>query len=329
MIYKSFLVENNINVIKNKLILFYGENLGLISEFKRKIKDLHTQNDIIRYTQDEILKNEASFLSELKNTSLFENQKIFFIYNVSDKISKLIERILPDIGENKIYLFSEILEKKSKLRNFFEKEKLADLIPCYADNEVSIKKLISNDLNGFSGITPQVLNTICKSCNNDRMKLYNELSKIKSYFSDKKINDNHLHELLNLSENEDFNYIKDNALNGNKKETNELLCSTIIDSEKITLYISTINKRLEKLRAISELNTNNIEKAINELKPSIFWKDKPNFLHQAKLWNLKKIRKALEKTYEVELKMKSNSNLSNKIIIKRLLVEICNLATAA
>ena len=36
MIYKSFLVENNINVLKNKLILFYGENLGLINEFKKK-----------------------------------------------------------------------------------------------------------------------------------------------------------------------------------------------------------------------------------------------------------------------------------------------------
>ncbi len=329
MIYKSYIVENNINVIKNKLILFYGENLGLISEFKRKIKNLYTQNDIIKYTQDEILKNEDSFFNELRNTSLFVNQKIFFIYNASDKISKLIERTLPNIGENKIYLFSEILEKKSKLRNFFENEKLADLIPCYADNEISIKKLIVNDLNEFSGIAPQVLNIICKSCNNDRMKLYNELSKIKSYFSNKKIDEDHLPELLNLSENEDFNYIKDNALNGNKKETNDLLCNTIIDSEKIILYISTINKRLEKLKDVSELNTNNIEKAINELRPPIFWKDKPNFLHQAKLWNLKKINKALKKTYEVELKTKSNSNLNNKIIIKRLLVEICNLANAA
>tara|TARA_Y100000816_G_scaffold291891_1_gene284833 strand:- start:1639 stop:2625 length:987 start_codon:yes stop_codon:yes gene_type:complete len=328
MIYKSFLVENNINVLKNKLILFYGENLGLINEFKKKIIDQNKHTHILRFTQEEILKNEDNFLSELYNTSLFKNQKIFFVYDANDKISKLITNILPNIGENKIFLFSDVLEKKSKLRNFFEKEKTTDIIPCYTDNEISIKKIISNSLKEFRGVSQQILNIIYKSCNNDRMKLYNEIDKIKAYFSEKFINDKDLIELLNVSENENFNYIKDSTLNGNRKKTNELLNNTILEREKSIFYISTINKRLENLKIVSQKKDVNIEKAVTELRPPIFWKDKPNFIQQARLWNVNKINVALKKTYDVELKIKSNSNLDNKIVMKKLLVDICLLANA-
>ena len=328
MIYKSFLVENNINVLKNKLILFYGENLGLINEFKKKIIDQNKHTHILRFTQEEILKNEDNFLRELYNTSLFKNQKIFFVYDANDKISKLITNILPNIGENKIFLFSDVLEKKSKLRNFFEKEKTTDIIPCYTDNEISIKKIISNSLKEFEGVSQQILNIIYKSCNNDRMRLYNEIDKIKAYFSKKLINDKDLIELLNMSENENFNYIKDCTLNGNRKKTNELLNNTIIEREKSVFYISTINKRLENLKIVSQKKDVNIEKAVAELRPPIFWKDKPNFIQQARLWNVNKINVALKKTYDVELKIKSNSNLDNKIVMKKLLVDICLLANA-
>ena len=37
MIYKSYLAENNIKVLDKNLITFYGENLGLINDFKNKI----------------------------------------------------------------------------------------------------------------------------------------------------------------------------------------------------------------------------------------------------------------------------------------------------
>ena len=43
MIYKSYLVENNFSVFKEKLTLFYGENLGLKNDFKKIIKEIKMQ----------------------------------------------------------------------------------------------------------------------------------------------------------------------------------------------------------------------------------------------------------------------------------------------
>ena len=37
MIYKSYIAEENVNLLKENCILFYGENLGLKNEFKEKL----------------------------------------------------------------------------------------------------------------------------------------------------------------------------------------------------------------------------------------------------------------------------------------------------
>ena len=122
MILKSYLVEDNLEIIKNSLALFYGENRVQIYEIKKKITKKNKTNKILKYNQDEILGNQDNFYNEIKNVSLFDDKKIFFIDNVNDKILNIIEKILPEINNNLIYLFSNLLEK-IKIKNFFEKEK--------------------------------------------------------------------------------------------------------------------------------------------------------------------------------------------------------------
>jgi len=186
MISKSYLLENNIDQIDKNLILFYGENLGLKNDFKKKIKSNNKKIKIINFTQEEILKNENFFFSEILNISLFEEEKIFFINYANDKIMPIIEEIEKKAAAEKVYLFSDILEKKSKLRNFFEKKNICIAVPCYADNEISIKKIILKNLKGFEGLSAENINLIVDNCNLDRIKLNNELEKIFSYLQIKK-----------------------------------------------------------------------------------------------------------------------------------------------
>ena len=108
------------------------------------------------------------------------------------------------------------------------------------------------------------------------------------------------------------------------------LCNTIIESEKhllLSKYKSKINKLNELLENFKK--DQNLEVALNKLKPPIFWKDKPIFLQQTKLWNKNKIDLALKKSYAVEIKIKSNINLNKEIIFKKFLVDICCIANAA
>ena len=328
MIHKSYLIEDNIDLLKNKFSLFYGENLGLKNEFKIKLKKKFKKK-IISFHQEEILKNQNIFLNEINNKSLFEDEKYFFIDEANDKILELIEKIIPNIENNRIYLFSNILDKRSKLRSYFEKDRNCDVIACYKDTELSFRKLISKKLKDYSVLTPDIVNLLIDNSSLDRVKLNNELDKITSYFVDKKIQIDELDKLLNTKIDEEFSTLKDTAMKGNRNLTNKLLGSTIIENEKIPLYINMINQRLNKLRELLSISENKrISDAVNEMKPPIFWKDKDNFLNQAKLWDKKKISIALEKTYNFEIDFKSNSITNKIILVKKLLLDICVLATA-
>ena len=328
MIYKDYIVEKNVDEIKENIVLFYGENNGKKEDLKKNIKQKNRNLKISRNFQNEILKNEDLFLEDLFNKSLFDDTKIYFIENVDDKILDLVQNFIDKIDDQKIYFFSDILDKKSKLRNYCEKNKKVATIACYNDNEISLRKIISSNLDQLNGLTPNIINIIINNSQMDRVKLNNELEKIKSFFFNKRINEDDLLKLLNLEENDDFQALRDAALNGNKKEMNTLLNSTIIENEKFVLYLNMINQRLLKLKEVATMDNQSIEKKIENLKTPIFLKYKPNFIRQAKNWNNTKIRAMLNKTFNLEIKIKTTSFILKDILIKKLLLDICFIANA-
>ena len=77
----------------------------------------------------------------------------------------------------------------------------------------------------------------------DRVKLNNEIDKIKTFFSNKKIDNNNLSNLLDAKINDDFTLLRDAALMGDKLKTNKLLSDTIFEKDKNILYLNLLNQR--------------------------------------------------------------------------------------
>jgi len=324
MIYKSYIVEQNVKLLKNFSTLFYGENLGLKKELIDKIKSINQEAEFFTYNQDELVKDKELIIKQIVNISLFEKNKIFIINQVNDKLFEITKELLELIDAQKLYLLADVLDKKSKLRNLFEKSKDLNVVPCYEDNEISIRNIINSRLKGFNGLTPKNVNIILDNSILNRVKLNNELDKIILFFQNKNIETDKLEILLNNKINESFNALKDEALMGNKKKTNKLLSETILEEERNIFYLNIINQRLNKLKEIRNISKNkDLAATIDELRPQIFWKDKPMFLGQARKWDQVKIQTFLEKTYQIEKKMKSNSIIDKSIIMKNLLVDIC------
>ena len=165
----------------------------------------------------------------------------------------------------------------------------------------------------------------------NRDKVNNEIEKIKSCFLDKQIHPEKLDLLLNVKMNDDFSVLKDEALSGNKIKTNMLLSDTVFETENNIYYLNLINQKINKLYEIDRLKQKNynIETLISNLKPPIFWKDKPKLIEQSKKWNKEKLKKALDKTYSIEVEIKSNTSIRKNLLIKNLLVDLCTSASAA
>jgi len=331
MIIKSYLLEQDINLLSDKnLFLFYGENLGLKNDFKNLIKLNSPDYKLININQEEVIRNQENFMSEFLNFSLFEKKKIYYINDCNDKILEFIQEVHKIIDNQSIFLFGENLDKRSKLRNHFEKAKNTFVIPCYIDNEITIKKIILSKLKGFKGLTTENINLICENCNFDRVKLNNELSKIISCFTDKNIENEKLKSLLDIKINNDFHVLKNEALSGDKIKTNKLLSDTVMEAEKNIFYLTIINQSLMKLNETSKIaEQSSIDEAINVVKPPIFWKEKAIFKKQLLKWNSNKIKKIQNVTYNLEVEIKSNAQINKNILIKKLLVDICELANAS
>ena len=332
MIIKQYILEQNPKAFLDyKIFLLYGENEGFKKEFKDKVKKIDKDFEILSFTQEEIVKNNNILFKEIENKSLFEKNKIFFIDQADDKILSIVEEVIESVQDEKIIIIAKNLVKKSKLRNFFEKEKNCCVTACYQDNETTLRNIILSSLKEYQGVTPEFINFIIENTGFERNKIRNEIEKVQSFFLNKIIDFKKVEQLLNIKTNDDYNKLKDEALNGNKNKTNRLLADTIFESENNVYYLNLINQRLNRLKDILNLKTNNtnIESIILNLKPPVFWKDKPILVKQLTKWNKEKIKIALKKTYEAELEMKSNSAIRKDIIIKNLIVELCVSANAS
>ena len=332
MILKSFAVENNLSILDNySLTLLYGENIGFKDEIKHELKKKYSKFEKISFTQDEIIKKEKLLDEQIHNTSLFNENKIIFISEVSDKIKKKIEEIGNDKESNiKIFLFAQNLDKKSTLRSLFEKKNNTAIIACYQDNHRALTEYLKKKLSGFIGLNQETCNLLIENCNLDRKLLFYEIKKIEALFLDKKINFNKLANLINQTSNIDFDRLRDSCFEGDSRNLNKNLGNIILLNEDVYFYLNNLNLRLKKFSKLHDQFKidKNIESAIDNLKPKIFWKDKPAFLKQFNKWNIDKIEKAKNILLEAEIVMKTKFNNYNVILMKNTLIRLYRLANS-
>ena len=291
--------------------LLYGNNSGLIEEtIDSHLKPIKT-NNIFNYDEDEIFKNPENFEESVFNNSFFENEKLIIISRASDKILKIIEKIIEkNIEDLTIIIKSNILEKKSKLRTFFEKQSNTICIPFYEDNNQTLVSIVQKFLLEKNiKISSQNINIIVERSNGNRINLYNELDKISSFSKNKKIIDtNDILKLTNLSENFSVYELVDNSLARKQKKTLNILNENNLSSEDCILILRIFLVKLKRLLKIQQEveKEKNIEKVISSYKPPIFWKEKDVIKEQIKLLNSEKIHDLIVRVNEIELLIKKH-----------------------
>ena len=318
MIIKSFEL-NKIDLKKNNFFLFYGENEGL----KKEIIESNFKNNYPKktfyYDESEVLNNKGNFFEEILSKSFFENEKLIIISRSTDKITSIIEEILEKkIDDLVLILNSGSLEKRSKLRLLFEKNKEIICIAFYEDNNQTLSSLASQFFrNNKIQISQQAINLIINRCRGDRQNLKNELNKIESFIKNKKrIEISEILQLTNLAENYSVTELVDNCLAKNKNKTLNILNENNYNLEDCIIVIRTMlakSKRLLKLFQEIKIS-NNIDSAISSIKPPIFWKDKQIVKDQINKWSHKNIELLIFRINEIELLIKKNSSISLSVL---------------
>jgi len=318
MIVKHFeLTEDKIS--KFNYYLFHGKNEGLKKEIIERNFIKNFNGNIDKYDENYLISNKETIISELLSKSLFENSKIIIISRVTDKIIKIIDEIVRrNLDELIIILKSEILEKKSKLRQLFEKEKKLASIALYEDTSRDLTRIITEFLN-FNKIrlSQESINLLVNRASGDRENLKIELEKIYNYsITNKDINISKIKVLTNLAENYSVNELAENFLLKNKKNISKILNENNYSDEDCILILRTILSKSKRLFSILKRNEelNNIDQVISSTKPPIFWKEKESVKVQANSWKLNDLKNKIYEINEIELLIKNNSKNSLNLV---------------
>ena len=310
------IIKNNelqkLKATKCNLYLLYGENRGFKNQFIYENLSSEFKKNIFKYNENEVFNDYKDFMTSILNKSFFEEKKLYIISNVSEKILVLIEDFISsNIEDITIIIVASILDKRSKLRNFFEKEKNTICIPFYSDQNRTLSFLASNFFKEKKiSISQEVINFLVERCRGDRSNLNNEMNKIYNYAYEKgKVSFDEVYKITNLAENYSVNELIDNCLAKNKKRISAILNQNNFSDEDCILILRTmLNKSKRILKIKKEINdVSNIDSIISSFKPPIFWKDKEIVKTQIMNWDAIEIENLIYKINDIEFIVKKNT----------------------
>ena len=330
MIKKHFEIEK-VNLENNYIFLFYGENEGLKNEVIKKSFLNKFIESTYRYEESEIFNNKDNFFMELFSQSFFDNKKLIIISRISEKIKDIIEDVIEKkIQDVVIILQSKTLDKKSKLRQLFEKNKNLISVPFYEDNNQTLASITNNFFKQKGvPISAQTVNLLVDRSRGDRKNLENELKKIDSFlYNKKKISAEEILKLTNLAENYNVSELVDSCLAKNKNKTVKILHENIYSAEDSIILIRTFLSKAKRLLKIHNefQSIKNLDLAISSTRPPIFWKDKDLVKLQLQKWSKNSIKELIYKINEIELLVKKNTNNSINILSDFILEQVTTIS---
>ena len=336
MIFKSYEINQKKKIFsKYNFYLLYGENFGLKKDIKEIIKNSAAQKDddveVLSIYENEIISKEENFYDFIYSGSLFGNKKIITVYDTTDKVISKIEDIYEKYPENVFFIFfSNALEKKSKLRNFFEINKKTVCVPCYLDNErdlVNIAQLELKNNNIF--LSREIINLLIEKSNADRNNLRNEIEKIKSYSLNKKnITVEEIKNLINFTGDHKSENLINECLSGNILQYKKIISEMYENTINQVLLFRILSNKIQRLLKMKEQENklNNLDNLISNCKPAIFWKEKPIVKKQLTIWRLDDLKKTVIEINNTEVLCKKNPQIS-KFIFFNFFSKICKKAS--
>ena len=311
MIIKSFELEK-LKSLNFNFHLIFGNNEGIKEDIINNFYTKNFEGEVLKYDEQEILNNKEEFISSLLTKSLFVSEKLIIISRATDKLINFVNEILENESiDSKIIIKCSNLEKKSKLRTLFEKEKQLICTPVYEDDTRSLNLVINNFLkkNKIS-LSQEIKNILIERSKGDRINLKNELIKLKNLsVSKNKITPEDVLKLSNLAENYSVFELSDNYLAKNSKKVSNILNENNYSSEDCILIIRTIlNKSKRLLKIKNEVDNNvDINQVISGFKPPIFWKEKDIVKRQAQSWSTNEVKEIIFKINDLETLVKKNA----------------------
>ena len=170
------------------VILIYGPDAGLVREraealVRASVDDPNDPFALARIEGEELSAYPARLIEEALTVPLFGGRRAVLVKAGNRNIAAAVEPVIAQpSGECRIIIEAGDLKKTSPLRALCEKAKVAAALPCYADSERDLARLVDDELRAAGlAIAQDARETLLSLLGGDRLASRNEVRKLTVY----------------------------------------------------------------------------------------------------------------------------------------------------
>jgi DNA polymerase-3 subunit delta len=170
------------------VVLVFGPDAGLVSErvnalIKASVDDVNDPFSLVRLDADELAANPARLVEEAQTIPLFGGRRAVWAKAGSRNIAPAVEAVLAlPASECRVVIEAGDLRRNAPLRVVCERAKNAAALPCYADTERDLARLIDTEMRAAELVLkPDARAMLIPLLGGDRAASRNELRKLALY----------------------------------------------------------------------------------------------------------------------------------------------------
>jgi len=328
-------INSIISKIKNKIYspiyFLMGEETYYIDSITKLLNenvlsdDQESFNKTILYGKDTSIEN---IISHCKRYPLMSDYQLVVVKEAQDlsrNIELLSEYVLNPLMSTILvinYKYKTLDKRKKLYKNI---QKFGNVIDCKKIYENHVPNWVENQLKkDLFTIDPKACYMLVDFLGNDLKKIDNQLNKLKiNCLNDKYITPNEIEQYVGISK--DFNVFELRSAIGNKDLNKALkICDYLSSNNKQTIQITLTSifnyfVQLFQYHSLKNKTKNNVAAVIG-VNP-FFVKD---YVETSKNFSMKKISNIISLIKDCDLKSKglSSTNISNKDLLRQLMVQI-------
>jgi DNA polymerase-3 subunit delta len=315
------------------IVLVYGPDAGLVRErvealVKASVDDPNDPFALARIEAEDLSANPARIVEEAHTIPLFGGKRAVLVRAGSRNIASAVEPVIASPSPDcRVIIEAGDLKKSSPLRALCEKAKVAAALPCYADGEAALKKLIDDELRSENlSIAPDAREFLLSLLGGDRLASRNEVRKLALYARGKgKIEHADVVAVVADASSVALDGVLDAAFAGKTSATDTEFGKARADGSSAQAIIGAALRHvanLHKMRVAAD--TGDQVEFLMRRSGIHFSRDK--IVGEAlRLWNAQKLARAMQQLADAALEARRNAKLADAIAERALL----SIATSA
>ena len=314
---------------KAQVILLYGPDNGLVRERAEKLKQavIKDQDFAFRladFAADNLKNDPGKLFDEAATISLTGERRVVQIREAEDFIASIFaEFFKTPVGDALIIVESSNLGPRSNLRKIFENAEIGAAVPCYMDQNRTLKTIIQETFSAESiTVTSDALTYLINNLGNDRMTSRSELEKLILYSLDtRKVSLQAAEACIGDNTHMALEDIAFTVGLGDLVRAGHLIDRVSQEGLSPINIIRTTSRHFQRLLLAARLimEGQSIQSALNAIQPPVFFKQVDNFRAQLQIWPMEQIHKTLNSLTKAEIQCKTIGLVSEIICSQELL----------